>query len=85
VPSYLIDSGAELDPAWVHDARVVGITAGASAPEELVDDVVAALRRVGPVELEVLPGNRRRYKISSTERTCRRVGPLLLLSTTILA
>jgi 4-hydroxy-3-methylbut-2-en-1-yl diphosphate reductase len=56
VPSYLIDSGAELDPAWVHDARVVGITAGASAPEELVDDVVAALRRVGPVELEVLPG-----------------------------
>ena len=56
VPSYLIDSGAELDPAWVRDARVVGITAGASAPEELVDDVVAALRRVGPVELEVLPG-----------------------------
>src|SRR6266404_2206241 len=56
VPSYLIDSGAELDPAWVNDARVVGITAGASAPEELVDDGVAALRRVGPVELEVLPG-----------------------------
>ena len=56
MPSYLIDSGAELDPAWVRDARVVGITAGASAPEELVDDVVAALRRVGPVELEVLPG-----------------------------
>src|SRR6202051_2342215 len=56
VPSYLIDSGAELDPAWVRDARVVGMPAGASAPEELVDDVVAALRRVGPVELEVLPG-----------------------------
>jgi len=56
VPSYLIDSGAELDPAWVRDAQVVGITAGASAPEELVDDVVSALRRVGPVELKVLPG-----------------------------
>jgi 4-hydroxy-3-methylbut-2-en-1-yl diphosphate reductase len=56
VPSYLIDSGAELDPAWVRDAKVVGLTAGASAPEELVDDVVAALRRVGPVEMEVLPG-----------------------------
>ncbi|HEX3066849.1 MAG TPA: 4-hydroxy-3-methylbut-2-enyl diphosphate reductase [Dongiaceae bacterium] len=56
VPSYLIDSGAELDPAWVRNAKVVGLTAGASAPEELVDDVVAALRRVGPVEMEVLPG-----------------------------
>ncbi len=56
VPSYLIDSGAELDPAWVKGARRVGLTAGASAPEELVDDVVDALRRVGPVELEVLPG-----------------------------
>ena len=56
VPSYLIDSGAELDPAWVRNAKVVGLTAGAAAPEELVDDVVAALRRVGPVEMEVLPG-----------------------------
>jgi 4-hydroxy-3-methylbut-2-enyl diphosphate reductase len=35
---------------------VVGITAGASAPEELVDDVVAALRRLGPVEVSTLPG-----------------------------
>ena len=56
VPSYLIDSGAELDPAWVRNVQTVGITAGASAPEELVEDVVEALRRVGPVELEVLPG-----------------------------
>jgi 4-hydroxy-3-methylbut-2-enyl diphosphate reductase len=56
VPSYLIDSGAELDPAWVANARVVGITAGASAPEELVEDVIEALRRCGPVELELQPG-----------------------------
>jgi 4-hydroxy-3-methylbut-2-enyl diphosphate reductase len=38
------------------DARTVGITAGASAPEVLVDDVIEALRRIGPVAVSVLPG-----------------------------
>ena len=56
VPSYLIADGDELEPAWVRDAAVVGITAGASAPEELVEHVIAALRRLGPVEVSVLPG-----------------------------
>jgi len=56
VPSYLIADGSELDAAWVRNAAVVGITAGASAPEELVDDVVAALRRLGPIEVSTLPG-----------------------------
>ena len=56
VPSYLIADGSELDAAWVRDADAVGITAGASAPEELVDDVLEALRRLGPIEVSVLPG-----------------------------
>ncbi|HSS70096.1 MAG TPA: 4-hydroxy-3-methylbut-2-enyl diphosphate reductase [Casimicrobiaceae bacterium] len=56
VPSYLIADGSELDPAWVRHAAVVGITAGASAPEELVDSVIATLRRFSPVEVSVLPG-----------------------------
>ena len=56
VPSYLIADGSELDATWVRAASVVGITAGASAPEELVDNVIAALRRLGPVEVSVLPG-----------------------------
>ncbi len=56
VPSYLIADGSELDATWVSAASVVGITAGASAPEELVDNVIAALRRLGPVEVSVLPG-----------------------------
>jgi 4-hydroxy-3-methylbut-2-en-1-yl diphosphate reductase len=56
VPSYLIADGGELDAACVRDAAVVGITAGASAPEELVDNVIAALRGLGPVEVSVLPG-----------------------------
>jgi len=56
VPSYLIADGGELDASWVRRAAVVGITAGASAPEALVDDVIAALRRVAPVDVSVLPG-----------------------------
>jgi 4-hydroxy-3-methylbut-2-enyl diphosphate reductase len=56
VPSYLIDSGAELDSAWLEGVRAVGLTAGASAPEELVEDVIAALERIAPVKLEVMPG-----------------------------
>ena len=56
VPSYLVADGGELEPSWVRDASVVGITAGASAPEALVDDVVAALSRLGSVEVSVLPG-----------------------------
>jgi 4-hydroxy-3-methylbut-2-en-1-yl diphosphate reductase len=56
VPSYLVADGNALDTGWVRDASVVGLTAGASAPEELVDNVIAALRRLGPVEVSVLPG-----------------------------
>ncbi len=56
IPSYLIADGSELDPEWVRDADVVGLTAGASAPEVLVEDVIAALRRLGPVEVTTLPG-----------------------------
>jgi 4-hydroxy-3-methylbut-2-enyl diphosphate reductase len=56
VPSYLIADGSELDREWVRDAGAVGVTAGASAPEELVNDVIAALRRIGPIDLSLLPG-----------------------------
>lgn len=56
VASYLIADGSELDPQWLKNARSVGITAGASAPEVLVDDVIEAMRRIGPVKVQVLPG-----------------------------
>jgi 4-hydroxy-3-methylbut-2-enyl diphosphate reductase len=54
IPSYLIADGSALQPEWVKDAEVVGLTAGASAPEVLVE--IAALRRIGPVEVSTLPG-----------------------------
>jgi 4-hydroxy-3-methylbut-2-enyl diphosphate reductase len=56
IPSYLIADGSELDPDWVKDASVIGVTAGASAPEVLVEDVIEALRRLGPVDVTTLPG-----------------------------
>ncbi len=56
VPSYLVADGSMLDAAWVRDAEVVGVTAGASAPEVLVEDVIDALRRLRPVEVSIMPG-----------------------------
>jgi 4-hydroxy-3-methylbut-2-en-1-yl diphosphate reductase len=56
IPSYLIADSSELDINWLRDARTIGITAGASAPEILVEDVVAELRRIAPVEVSTLPG-----------------------------
>ena len=58
VPSYLIADGSELDPAWLTGASAVGITAGASAPEAQVQDVLDALRRLCPIELSVVSGVR---------------------------
>ena len=56
VPSYLIADGSALDPAWVLGAQIVGLTAGASAPESMVQDVLAKLRQLGPVELSIMDG-----------------------------
>ena len=57
IPSYLIADGSELQPEWVANAKAVGITAGASAPEVLVDDVIDALGRLGPVEVSTMTGH----------------------------
>jgi 4-hydroxy-3-methylbut-2-enyl diphosphate reductase len=48
--AHLLDDHTQLDPAWVAGARTVGLTAGASAPESLVTEVLEALRGLGPVE-----------------------------------
>ncbi len=56
VPSYLLADGSELDPNWVKGARIAGLTAGASAPEAMVQNVIESLRALGPVEVTNLPG-----------------------------
>jgi 4-hydroxy-3-methylbut-2-enyl diphosphate reductase len=58
IPSYLIADSSELQPEWVQDVRTVGLTAGASAPEVLVEGVIDALARLGPVEVSVLDGRK---------------------------
>ncbi|MDJ0391095.1 4-hydroxy-3-methylbut-2-enyl diphosphate reductase [Roseomonas sp. E05] len=58
LPSHLIADGSELDPAWLEGVRTVGLTAGASAPEELILDVIAALRRHAEVEVAQMSGVR---------------------------
>lgn len=56
IPSYLVDDGADVDPSWVEGARTIGITAGASAPESLVDSVIAAIDAIRPVAVTQLDG-----------------------------
>ena len=46
-PAYLIDGPADIDPAWLAERTTVGVTAGASAPEVLVQQVVTRLRALG--------------------------------------
>lgn len=56
LPSYLVADGSDIKTEWVKNARVVGVTAGASAPEVLVDDVIQALMRIEPCEVSNLDG-----------------------------
>ncbi|AOK57296.1 4-hydroxy-3-methylbut-2-enyl diphosphate reductase [Burkholderia stagnalis] len=56
VPSYLVADGSEVKAEWFANATTVGLTAGASAPEEMVEDVIGALRALGPVEVTTMAG-----------------------------
>jgi 4-hydroxy-3-methylbut-2-enyl diphosphate reductase len=55
-PSYLIDDADALRPEWLAGIRTVGLTAGASAPEMLVQGVITGLRRFDEVEVSLLAG-----------------------------
>ena len=54
--SYLIDGAHEIDPGWVAGKRHVGLTAGASAPQVLVDGVIERLRQLGAAGVTELQG-----------------------------
>jgi 4-hydroxy-3-methylbut-2-enyl diphosphate reductase len=55
-PSYLIDDADALREEWFRSVESVGVTAGASAPEMLVQGVLAGLRRFGEIEISTLHG-----------------------------
>ncbi len=56
VPSYLIDDARALDESWLNGMKRVGLTAGASAPESLVQGVIARLREFREVTVKTLEG-----------------------------
>ena len=56
VPSYLIDDASALNQKWLDGAKTVGITAGASAPEKLVQDLITRLGELVEVEVEEIDG-----------------------------
>jgi 4-hydroxy-3-methylbut-2-enyl diphosphate reductase len=55
-PAYLVDNAAELQPQWLEGKRHVGVSAGASAPEVLVQEVVASIRQLGATSVHNLDG-----------------------------
>ena len=56
IRAYLIADASVLDPAWLAGADAVGVTAGASAPEHLVQELVDRLCALGASAVEILPG-----------------------------
>jgi 4-hydroxy-3-methylbut-2-enyl diphosphate reductase len=55
-PAYMVDSAADLQAQWLQGVGNVGLTAGASAPDVLVQAVIARLRELGAVAVRTLPG-----------------------------
>jgi 4-hydroxy-3-methylbut-2-enyl diphosphate reductase len=54
--AYMVDSAADLQPEWIAGKRRIGVTAGASAPEVLVDELVARLKEMGAESVRPLEG-----------------------------
>jgi 4-hydroxy-3-methylbut-2-enyl diphosphate reductase len=54
--AYMVDNAAQIDPAWLKGKKRIGVTAGASAPEVLVDAVIAQLKVHGAQSVRALDG-----------------------------
>jgi 4-hydroxy-3-methylbut-2-enyl diphosphate reductase len=63
-PAHLLDDPAMIDPAWLKGKKSVGVTAGASAPEELVHQVIARLRELGGEDAHEIPGREENIRFS---------------------
>ena len=55
-PAYMVDAASDLQPAWFEARHRVGLTAGASAPDILVQQVIEKLRELGALSVRRLPG-----------------------------
>jgi len=54
--AYMVDRAADLRPEWIAGKRRVGVTAGASAPQVLVDELIARLKALGAQSVRQLEG-----------------------------
>ncbi|MDR5829387.1 4-hydroxy-3-methylbut-2-enyl diphosphate reductase [Caballeronia sp. LP006] len=79
VPSYLVADGSEVKAEWFAKAQTVGITAGASAPEEMVKHVIDALRAFGHVEVTTMEGREEKVEFKLPAKLLQ---PLAALATT---
>ncbi|CAI1594970.1 4-hydroxy-3-methylbut-2-enyl diphosphate reductase [Serratia bockelmannii] len=55
-PAYLIDSAADIQETWLSEARNIGVTAGASAPDVLVQEVISRLKALGGLDVHEISG-----------------------------
>jgi len=74
VPSYLIEDASTLKTDWLKGASSIGITAGASTPEELVHELIDRLRAVDEIEVFVLDGIEEHIQFKLPEELRRRAG-----------
>lgn len=56
VPAYMVDMPEDLQPEWLAGAQTVGLTAGASAPDVIVQDVIARIKALGAVSVRSMDG-----------------------------
>ncbi len=63
-PAYLIDDADDINPEWLKDKEVIGLTAGASAPEILVQNVVKRLKSLGVSQADEDQGQRETVEFS---------------------
>ena len=66
----LVEDAAQLEPSWLDGVSTVGLTAGASAPEVLVQEVLDTLGRLGPVDGRGTTDHRRNRPISLYQCRC---------------
>ena len=72
-PAYLIDNASQIDPGWLEGVTAIGLTAGASAPEVLVNGVIERLQSLGAAAPEELAGREETITFSMPRELRERV------------
>ncbi|MCH8188580.1 MAG: 4-hydroxy-3-methylbut-2-enyl diphosphate reductase [Proteobacteria bacterium] len=71
VPTYLVENAAAVDRTWLDGARSVGITAGASAPESLVKELVEFLGSLGKIDVTEIEGAKENIRFGLPKQLAR--------------